>query len=305
MNLSSHERRSFLLLSNRFAGLASSRLVEACIQSLEARGARVVRHEPPSIAEARSLAREAARSHAFDAVVAAGGDGTIRQIAAELIGGPVPLVIVPGGTGNVLANEIGLARDPDAVADMLITGQTMPIPVGRANGEPFLLMASAGLDARVLQRLDPALKGRIGKAAYGPATLRALLHPLDALRVHVGGTTRTAAWAIIANARHYGGSFVLTRSTNIAQSGLVAVLFKSTSRARLCAQLVSLALGRLDPRAAQIGDVEIVPCEQAVIEADRAVPTQLDGDVFAQTPLRVETSDDVVHLVVPTACPLR
>jgi diacylglycerol kinase (ATP) len=238
-------------------------------------------------------------------VVAAGGDGTIRQIAAELIGSPVPLAIAPGGTGNVLANEIGLARTPDAVADMVLRGPVLPVPVARANGEPFLLMAGAGLDARVLQRLDPALKGRIGKAAYCPATVGALMHPLDTLRVRIGAAMHEATWAIVANARHYGGAFVLTRSTTIAQQGLVAVLFKSTSRARLLAQLASLALGRLDVRAVRGGDVEIVRCTDVVIEADRAVPTQLDGDVFGVTPLHVQTSDDIVHLVVPRDCPLR
>lgn len=305
MDMSSYTRRSFLLLSNRFAGLASSRLVDACIASLEARGARVTHQEPQSIAQARAFAREAARDTSVDAVVAAGGDGTIRQIAAELIGSSVPLAIVPGGTGNVLANEIGLARTPEAVADMLLAGPVLPVTVARANDEPFLLMASAGLDARVLQRLNPALKGHIGKAAYCPATLGALLHPLDTVRVRIGTTTHTAAWAIVANARHYGGAFVLTRATTIAQPGLVAVLFKPASRARLLTQLLSLARGRLEPRAARVGDVEIVPCTGAVIEADHPVPTQLDGDVFGHTPMRVEISRDVVHLVVPRGCPLR
>lgn len=305
MELSSRARGSLLLLSNRFAGLASSRLVEACIRVLEARGACVTHVSPESISQARALARDAARNGAFDAVLAAGGDGTIRQVAAELIGSPVPLAVVPGGTGNVLANEIGLARTPDAVADMVLNGPVLPVPVARANGEPFLLMAGAGLDARVLQRLDPSLKGRIGKAAYCPATLGALLHPLDTLHVRIGATTHTVTWAIIANARHYGGGFVLTRSTSIAQKGLVAVLFRSTSRVRLLAQLASLARGRLDLRAAHTGDVAIVPCNEAVIESERSAPTQLDGDVFGVTPMRVQTSTDVVHLVVPWACPLR
>lgn len=251
------------------------------------------------------MARDAARNGGFDAVVAAGGDGTIRQIAAELIGTSVALAIVPGGTGNVLAHEIGLARNPDAVADMLLGGPTLPVTVARANGEPFLLMAGAGLDARVLQRLDAMLKSRIGKAAYGPATLRAVLHPLDTLRVRIGDTAYMATWAIIANARHYGGSFVLTRATDVARHGLVAVLFKSQSRTQLLAQLVSLARGQLELRAERAGDIEIVPCAQALIEADTSIPTQLDGDVFGVTPLHVQTTTDLIALVVPTTCALR
>ena len=304
MQRSSPPARTVLLLSNRFAGLAFSRIVETTTARLRARGIIVEDRAPQSIEEARALARDAARARRFDAVIAAGGDGTIRQIAAELVGTETPLAIVPGGTGNVLANEIGLAKSTDAIVNMITNGRTISIAVARANDEPFLLMASAGLDARVLQRLDPRLKGRIGKAAYAPATLGALMRPLDELRVRIGAATHTATWAIIANARHYGGAFVLTRSTNVATPGLVAVLFKTKPRAHLLAQLLSLAQGRLEPRAARTGDVAIVPCTGAVIEADTPVPTQLDGDVFATTPLTVRQSGETIRLVVPSGCTL-
>jgi diacylglycerol kinase family enzyme len=299
-------RRTFLLLSNRHAGLASSNLVDATIACLRARGVAVEHRMPDSIDAARALAREAAGTGGYDAVVAAGGDGTIRQIAAALLGTTTPLAIVPGGTGNVLAHEMGLVRTPHAIADMLMHGRAVRLAVPRANGEPFLLMAGAGLDARVLHLLDTSLKGRVGKAAYTLPLLEALTHPLESLSVHVDRVDHEASWAIIANSQHYGGPFVLTRTTDVTRHGLVAVLFKTRSRAMLMTQIVSLARGQLDARARNVGDVAVMPCTHARIDAPgRPVPTQLDGDVFGTTPLDVVAGSDEIQLLVPANCSLR
>ena len=97
--------------------------------------------------------------------------------------------------------------------------------------------------------LDQRLKSRVGKAAYAGPLLGALIRPVDTLNVTIDGRHRTASWAVIANARHYGGHFVLAPRTGILQRGLEAILFKTRSRAVLLGQLMSLAAGRLEPRA--------------------------------------------------------
>ena len=89
---------------------------------------RVTRTRGADIPAARLAVRKAAESGSYDAIVAAGGDGTIRHAAAALIGTDMPLGIIPVGTGNVLAHEIGLARTPDAIARMLLEG---PVAKGR------------------------------------------------------------------------------------------------------------------------------------------------------------------------------
>ena len=157
--------------------------------------------------------------------MAAGGDGTIRAAAAGISGTDVPLAIIPCGTANVLAQEIGLKATPDLVCQMLRTGPQRPIACARANDEPFLLMAGAGFDARVVGGLDHALKGRIGKAAYTGPVLGALLRPLDTLSITIDNRSYEASWVVIANARHYAGRFVLAPRTGIHQRGLEAVLF--------------------------------------------------------------------------------
>ena len=158
-----------------------------------------------------------------------------------------------------------------------------------ANDEPFLLMAGAGFDGRVIAALDHRLKSHVGKAAYAGPMLGALAHPVDTLTVKVDGCPHEASWAVIANARHYGGSFVMARRTGIRERGLQAILFKAKNRAVLLGQLMALAMGQLDARAASHGDVEMIPCARASIAAQHPVPTQIDGDAFGTTPLEIAT----------------
>jgi diacylglycerol kinase (ATP) len=293
-------RHNFFIVANPGAGLSGSPLVDQVTAALRQAGASVTCAQPGSIEGARKLAHEAAAGGRYDAIIAAGGDGTIRQVAAALLGGNAPpLGIVPMGTGNVLAHEIGLALNAGAITRMLLHGPCMSVMCARANTEPFLLMAGAGFDGRVIAALDHRFKSYVGKAAYAGPILGALVRPVDVLTVTLDGSRHEASWVVISNARHYGGRFVLAPHTGIQERGLQAVLFKATNRAVLMGQVLSLVMGRLDRRAAIRGDVEMLPCTSATITAHRPVPTQIDGDPFGSTPLEIESGSAVLNLIVP------
>jgi diacylglycerol kinase family enzyme len=207
-------------------------------------------------------------------------------VAAALLGAEADLGIIPVGTGNVLAHEIGLGQKASAVARMLRQGPAVKVVCAQANGEPFLLMVGIGFDARVVGALDQRLKSYVGKAAYAGPLLGAIVRPADALAVTVDGQHHGASWAVIANARHYGGRFVLAPRTGIQERGLQAILFKTRSRATLLGQLVGLlATGRLEPGATRGREVEMLPCSRVTVTAHHPVPIQIDGDVFGTTPV--------------------
>jgi len=292
-------RRRFHLIFNPGAGVIGSPLLEASLRALERAGARITRSTPVDFHGVRRDARAAAASGKCDAVIAAGGDGTIRHVAAALLDQPLPLGIIPVGTANVLAQEIGLAPTANAVVPMLLEGPIIRVACARANDEPFLLMAGAGFDARVVATLNQRLKSRLGKAAYAGPLVGALIRDMDTLAVTIDGRRHEASWAVITNARHYGGRFVLAPRTGIQERGLEAILFKAKSRAELLAQLMSLALGRLHARAAEGGNVEMLPCSRVSITAHHPVPTQIDGDVAGTTPLEVEAGAEELQLIVP------
>jgi diacylglycerol kinase family enzyme len=293
-------RRRFFLIFNARAGTLRTRAVDAVVAALSASGARVERSCATSAELARTEAAAAARSGDFDAVVAAGGDGTVRQVAAAAADTDCAVGAIMLGTGNVLAYELALPRRAAAIAALLSRGPTLEVSLGRANGEPFLLMAGAGFDGRVVAALNHDLKQRIAKAAYLPPVLQALTVPLDRLQVDCDGVRSEATWVIVTNARRYGGAFVLSEHTRLAEPGLVAVLFRSRSKLVLSSQLASLAVGRLTLRAGRnAGDVEMRPVDAVQITSHGPVPVQIDGDAFATTPLHVTRSDARVRLIVP------
>lgn len=296
-------RRRFLLIVNPGAGLTGSSLVEDTVRALAAAGACVSRIEPAAAHAATQAAQAAARSGQYDAIVAAGGDGTIRHVVAGIIGTGMPLGIVPVGTANVLAHEIGLQPRAAPIARMLLHGQAITVAAGRANGAPFMLMVGAGFDARVVAALDHRFKSRVGKVAYAGPLLGALVRPIDTLAVNIDGRHQEASWAVVSNARHYGGRFVMAPRAGILERGLQAILFKARTRPVLIGQLMSLAMGTLDARASRRGDVEMLTCARVSITAHHAVPTQIDGDAFGSTPLEIEADAGDLALIVPQPRP--
>lgn len=288
-------RRRFFVMFNPGAGKSRRALLDQVVTRLEVAGASVTWCGATDAAEAREEAARHIRSGAYDAIVAAGGDGTIRQAASVVANTDTPLGFVPLGTGNVLAHEVGLDRAPDALADTLLNGPLQPVECARANGEVFMLMAGAGFDGHVIAALSAATKQRIGKAAYVAPVVASLMRPLDQLEVTVDGTVHRATWAVIANARHYGGGFVIAPGTSLREPGLHAVLFGSRWRAVLVRQLLALGMGTLKSDR----DVEMIPCRHVTVRSPVPVPCQVDGDPFGTTPLEITHGGGTVQLIVP------
>lgn len=289
-------RRRFFLIENATAGRGRRSLTQAVIALLEDAGASVERCSGQGEQEAQRAAAAAARLGTYDAVIAAGGDGTIRHAAGAVAGTETALGIIPLGTANVLAHEIGLDRTTHDIARVLLRGPAQDIAPPLANGQVFLLMAGAGFDGRVIAALSHPVKGRVGKVAYAPATLRALGCVPDKLEVRVDGAMHRASWVVVANARHYGGRFVLAPNRSLQKSGLSAILFDAPDRLRLAACLLELATGRL----AVSRHVRAHACERVEIGAELPVPVQVDGDAFGATPLVVEAGvGPRVLLIVP------
>ena len=125
--------------------------------------------------EGMKAAAEAAQSGSFDAVVAAGGDGTVHDAAEGLVGHPTPLGIIPMGTGNVFARELNLPRSPDGLARTLLDGNARAIPVGKVNGRPFLFVVGVGFDAEAVRLFENEGNRTLGRGGTSSRSSRALI----------------------------------------------------------------------------------------------------------------------------------
>lgn len=290
-------RRQFLVIHNPLAGLKQGPLLMRTLAELEGRGCRLEFAVARDAAEDAALARQAAERGEVEAVVAAGGDSTVRGVAMGLAGTSLPLGLLPVGTGNVLAHEIGLAREPRAIADALMAGDVRRLRMGLANGQPFLLMAGVGFDAEVVKHLDHRLKQRLLKAAYAGPSLRAVLRRQPHLRVTVDGREFAAAFMVATRVRHYGGSMLLAPAASPERADCEVVLFQGGSRLALVRQLTMLALGRIAHAA---GVVRLSGREIGVV-AEPAAAWQIDGEWMGETPLVIGPAEPSFDLLVPAA----
>ncbi|WP_051340235.1 diacylglycerol/lipid kinase family protein [Azospirillum halopraeferens] len=285
-------RRRFLVIHNPVAGARRGRYLRTTLDVLAQRyGASVTVQATTGRGDAESLARSLIPG-AYDAVAVAGGDGTINEAVNGLAArspeeAVIPLGVVPLGTANVLAHELGLPLDPAGTAGVLAMGAERLIHPGVANGRCFVMMAGAGLDAQVVERVDPGIKRLIGKGAYVLETVRQLVSARGRrFRVSVDGRSRDVASVIVANGHFYGGTFVCAPDACLTDPRLHVCLFPGMGRWNAVRYVWGVTAGRLK----HFRDYSIVPAERVIIEGEPGEAIQGDGDVIARVPAEIAVS---------------
>jgi len=290
-------RRHILIIVNPAAGRArsSERRLGRFVAALERQGCTVVlRRAGPSPGQVERLAGQA--EPGFDAIVAAGGDGTISAVVNGLGGRAVPFGVLPLGSANVLAREIRLPRAPEALASLITTGPVSPIWLGRVGERAFVMMASAGFDSEIVAALSPELKRRVGRLAFAWWFLVRLWHcPACELTVRADGVEYRAAAVVAAKGRHYAGPFVVAPGADLAEPVLELVLLDRRGRWAMLRYATALFLGRV-PR---LGDIAIVRARQASVAGNRALPVQADGEIVGELPITLAVADRPLLLIRP------
>ena len=290
-------RRRILIIVNPEAGRPRSaeRRLRRFVTALERQGcSAVVRRAGPRLGDAERLAREAEAD--FDAIVAGGGDGTIHAVVNGLAGRPIPFGVLPLGTANVLAREIGLPHSPERLAALIAAAPARPIWPGRVDGRAFVMMASAGFDSEIVGSIDDALKRRAGRLAFAWATLVQLCRyrPCE-LTVRADGIEHRAAAMIAAKGRYYAGPFVVAPDANLGEPALELVLFRQAGRLAILRYALGLFLGFL-PR---LRDVTILRAREVTVTGGRVLPVQGDGEIVGHLPVTIRIGHDPVLLISP------
>jgi diacylglycerol kinase (ATP) len=239
-----------------------------------------------------------ARSGGFDAVVAAGGDGTVRDVAEGLVGSSTPLGVIPAGTANVFAREINLPRSPHAIAKTLLEGEACAIPVGQVNGRPFLFVVGVGFDAEAVRLFEIEGARRLGQAGFAWPILRALFSFRDRLlRVRTSRGDAEAQWVIVTRAKHYAGGLILAPDADLRQAQFYVLRIEGTGPLIRVRQLSALAIGwlRYDP------GVRLERADRVRIEGDRAAPVQIDGEMLGELPLEICFHPEQLRIIWPAA----
>lgn len=292
-------RSRFALVYNSTAGAAMPRLLGGVIARLRQSRSEVFQVPARNVIEAAERVTDLANRGACDAVIAAGGDGTFRAVATGAAGTELPVGLIPLGTGNVLANEIGLARRVSAVTDVLLNGELIDARGGLVNGEPFFLMLSAGFDARVVSKLNYRTKRAFGRGAYVYPVMRTLAETPAIFDVELDGRRFDASWAILSFASRYGSLFKLTSEAGFGRDTLMAVVMEAPSRRAIASNVLSLGLGWLARKEKRPKGVHVLPVRSATIGRRTATSFAIDGDIGRMSKAEVRAEGPNVRLIVP------
>ncbi|HET6198530.1 MAG TPA: diacylglycerol kinase family protein [Acetobacteraceae bacterium] len=304
--------RAVLLIRNPTAGRRRQGLVDAVVRELEAEGWTVELVDTAAAGDARRLAESCAIGR-YAVIAVAGGDGTINEVVNGLATrgeGAPPMAIVPLGTANVLAHELGLAAKASAVAKTIMSGRAVLVHPGQAScpsdpeGGPrcFSLMAGAGFDAKVVAGVSARLKRRFGKAAY---VWRSLIEtrryrPVR-YAVEIDGAHYEAASVIVTHSRHYAGPYIVAPDAALGEPLLHVCLFERWGRRQTLRFGLALLLGRLP----HTGGYRVITGRQIKVSVlcdageQRRQPVQIDGDDALTLPVSIGLASGAVRLLQP------
>ena len=232
-------------------------------------------------------------------VVVAGGDGTVRSVGTVLAGTGVPMALLPSGTGNLLARNLGIPLEVEAAARVAATGRTAALDVGRASdGECFLVMAGTGFDAAMLRDTSDRAKVWFSWAAYVVAGLRHLRGPMATYDLEIDGVAvrRQGRGVLVGNVAELQSGLELLLGAR-PDDGLldVAVLGPRTLRewARLARRV---AIGRAPGEHV----LERWTATSVTVRSSPEQPVQYDGDlVDSGVTLRCQVEPGALLVRVP------
>jgi len=310
--------RRVALVDNPASGLRSSRregTVRTALEQLEAAGIEVEHLTIDGPGSGSALAREAV-ARGCDSVIVCGGDGTVHEVIQALVGTGIALGVIPMGTANALAANLGLSKSPEKAVRRLLAARPVQVPVGRIscrtpdgkeNCKYFTVAAGVGADALLMARMDPALKRKWGYLLYVFEAFRIWAShrfPLFQVCLTNNGNGRPhveeASQILAVRVRSFGGLVGnLAPGATLHSDSLVLLAVRTRSRFRyLKFMLAVIGQRHTFSRDVELLKADAVECLPANGSSSH-VYVEADGDVLGQLPARLEIASKTLTLLIP------
>jgi len=246
--------------------------------------------------DARAMARQGVLD-GYSTIVAAGGDGTVNEVVNGLAGSEVNFGILPVGTMNVFATELGIPQNDLAKAWQIIdAGRIRQVDLPRAGDEYFVQLAGAGLDAEVVQRTTPDSKKALGPMSYLLTLAQVAARKPPIVHIDpVDGPPREGSFVLVGNGRLYGGPFVLFKDARLDDGLLDVLVFQNQSHWDLIRYFQAIAFGNHPG----LPDVEYFQTRGLRLLSREYVPMELDGELTGSLPCELGFSSRKLNVFVP------
>jgi diacylglycerol kinase (ATP) len=246
--------------------------------------------------EAEALARNAAQE-GFEKIVAAGGDGTINEVANGLAGSDATLGIIPIGTMNVFATELGLpAHDLELCWGVIQNENTRLVDLPMANKKFFVQLAGVGLDAQVVKETSAKLKRNFGPLSYLISAAQIAARQPPRLSIHSESTSvDEGSFVLVGNGRLYGGPFPFFKQALIDDGLFDVVVFKSLGYLEIIKYLQDVIFSS----EIRVPEVEYFQTRHLRVESEESVPVELDGELVGTCPVEFGLLERSLRVLVP------
>jgi YegS/Rv2252/BmrU family lipid kinase len=286
---------SVTVIANPCSGRASKRILRKAADFINSKGVRPHMLQTTRAGEATGLAKEASLAKT-ELIIAAGGDGTVNEVINGIAGTETPMAVLPIGTTNVLARELGIPFNMEGALDIALCLTPRPVSLGRVSAEGlsrhFCLMAGIGYDAATVLGVRTWLKNLTGKFAYIVSGISTLLAwDPEKLSVTVDGTVHTCHTLIASNSRKYAGDYDFAPGADIIEP--VFHVFMINGRKR--SDVLRFALGIIARRHMGIKGVTYLRGRDIAVEGSACIQT--DGDYIGRTPASITAVPGALRLV--------
>ncbi len=286
--------KSVLVIANPISGSGrGAQVAKALARELAAAGLRVELRLTAARGDATNFAAQAQA----DAVVSVGGDGTLNEVLRGLRDPLTPVGVVPIGTANVLALDLGLSADPVRAARAILAGHSVRLDTAVVHGELSFLVVGVGFDAEAVRCVERRRHGPISKLSYVKAGLETLWgYREPKLEVELDGESLPGnfGWVLVSNVIHYGGLFRLGPDRELGDGLWEVYLFERAARRHLLVHGIRALLGRLPAKGATRRRARRVR-----ITSTEPVAAQADGDSRGQTPIEIDVRGPQFRILCP------
>jgi diacylglycerol kinase (ATP) len=284
------------LFVNPGSGNYAQRRVDAVVARLTADGFVPVLYSARSVDEISSCCGFINRSAMRSLVIVAAGDGTFNAVINGLLPGSATLAILPLGTANVLAAELGITSVEQGL-DRIAAGKTRQLSVGLLELEGashrFVLMAGFGLDGAVVRGVRPGEKRLLKKGAFALSALRiCLAWDRETFQVVTPNGTIDCHTAVVCNAARYGGNLLLAPGQDPCSAGFTLACMRSGLRS----SYLRLAWDLVRGAVAGNGNLLRIPADSLEIRCN--TPIQIDGDFIGYGPARLSSLPGFARIIV-------
>jgi diacylglycerol kinase (ATP) len=248
------------------------------------------------VGQAEALARNAAEE-GYEKIVAAGGDGTVNEIVNGIAGHNVSLGVLPLGTMNVFATELGLPlNDLAACWKIIQRDRTHRVDLPRANGKHFVQLAGVGLDAQAVKETSNTFKRSFGPLSYLISAVQIASRTPPVLRIESqDAVTTEGSFVLVGNGRLYGGRFPFFKQAVMDDGLLDAIVFKRLNYLDIIRYLQDVVF---TPQISS-PEVEYFQTKQLRVTSEESVPVEIDGELVGNCPVEFKIRAGGLRVLTP------